>query len=164
MVSFFSACVERILRLFSNFHLHRKFLNFFEKQLYCKAVEVLNIFEKLSWLEGYCFEEILWLFTNFYLHRNVSIFLRNDSECKDVDLYNTRMRYAIIESLDLMRNISWLASCFSKIKRPNKHCTENQSVSVGVHILTWFPIFILKKYSDLNFNLWICAVQEKDTK
>ncbi len=28
-------------------------------------------------------------------------FLRNDSDCKDVDLYNTRKRYAVIESLDL---------------------------------------------------------------
>jgi hypothetical protein len=50
------------------------------------------------------------IFTNFYLDRKVSIFLRNDSDCKDVDLYNTRKRYAVIESLDLMRNISWLAS------------------------------------------------------
>jgi hypothetical protein len=47
------------------------------------------------------------------LHRKVSIFLRNDSDCKDVDLYNTRKRYAVIESPDVMRNISWLASCFS---------------------------------------------------
>ncbi len=30
-------------------------------------------------------------------------FLRNDSDCKDVDLYNTRKRYAVIESLDLIR-------------------------------------------------------------
>ncbi len=29
--------------------------------------------------------------------------------------------------------------------------------------LTWFHIFILKQYSDLNFNLWICAEQEKCT-
>jgi hypothetical protein len=35
----------------------------------------------------------------------------------DVDLYNTRKRYAVIESSDVMRNISWLASCFSKIKK-----------------------------------------------
>jgi hypothetical protein len=51
--------------------------------------------------------------------------LRNDSDCKDVDLYNTRKRYAVIESLDLTRNISWLASCFSKIKKPNKHSSGN---------------------------------------
>jgi hypothetical protein len=43
-------------------------------------------------------------------------------------LYNIRKRYTVIESLDLMRNISWLASCFSKIKKPNKHCSGNQSV------------------------------------
>jgi hypothetical protein len=40
-------------------------------------------------------------------------FLRNDSDCKDVDLYNTRKRYAVIESLDLTRNILWQASRFS---------------------------------------------------
>ncbi len=44
--------------------------------------------------------------------------MRNDSDCKDVDLYNTRKRYTVIESFDLTRNISWLASCFSKIKKP----------------------------------------------
>jgi hypothetical protein len=66
------------------------------------------------------------------LHRKVSIFLRNDSDCKDVDLHNTRKRYAVIESSDLMRNISWLASCFSKIKKPNKHCSENQSCKSNV--------------------------------
>ena len=70
--------------------------------------------------------------------------LRNNSDWKDVDLYNTRKRYAVIDSLDLMRNISWLASCFSKIKKPNKHCSGNQSVIAGVCILTQFPIFILK--------------------
>jgi hypothetical protein len=42
-----------------------------------------------------------------------------------------------------MRNISWLASCFSKIKKPNKHGSGNQSVIAVVHILTQFPIFIL---------------------
>jgi hypothetical protein len=76
------------------------------------------------------------IFTNFYLHRKVSIFLRNDRDCKDVDLYNTRKRYAVIESSDLMRNISWLASCFSKIKKPNEFCSGNQSVIAGVCILT----------------------------
>ncbi len=89
------------------------------------------------------------MFTNFYLHRKALIFLRNNSDCKNVDLYNTRKRYAgVIESLDLMRNISWLASCFSKIKKPNKLCSRNQSVITGVCILTQFHIFILKQYSD----------------
>jgi hypothetical protein len=74
------------------------------------------------------------LLANFYLHRKVLIFLRNDSDFKDVDLYNTRKRYAVIESLDLMRNISWLASCFSKIEKPNKHFSGNQSVIAGVCI------------------------------
>ena len=44
------------------------------------------------------------------------------------------------------------------------NCSGNQSVIADVRILTRFHIVILKKYSDLNFNLWICAVQEKDTE
>jgi hypothetical protein len=49
----------------------------------------------------------------------VLIFLRNDSDCKDVDLYNTRKRYAVIESSDLTRNISWLERVVSlKLRNP----------------------------------------------
>jgi hypothetical protein len=68
------------------------------------------------------------------LHRKVLIILRNDSDWKDIDLYNTRKRYAVIESSDLTRNISWLASCFFKIKKPNKYCSGNQTVIAGVCI------------------------------
>ena len=68
------------------------------------------------------------------MHRKVSIFLRYDSDCKNVDLNNTRKKYTVIESLDLTRYISWLASYFSKIKKPNKHCSGNQSVIAGVCI------------------------------
>ncbi len=145
-----SACVEGILRLFTIFYLHRKFSVFLRKGRYCKTVEGLDIFEKLLWLQGCCVEGILWLFTNFYLHRKVSFFLRNDSDCKDVDLYNTRKRYAVIESLDLTRNISWLASCFSKIKKPNKHCSGNQSVIAGVCIF-WHDFLYL---SLSNILIW----------
>ncbi len=60
--------------------------------------------------------------------------MRSDSDSMDVDLYNTRKRYTVIESSDLTRNKTWLASCFSKIKKPNKHCSENQSVIAGVRI------------------------------
>ncbi len=66
-----------------------------------------------------CIEGILPLFTNFYLQRKFLIFLRNNRDCKVVDPYNARKRYAVIESLDLIRNIPWLASCFCKIKKPN---------------------------------------------
>ncbi len=100
----------------------------------CQAVEGLNIFEKLLCFGGCCVEGLLQLFTNFYLHRKVSICLRNDSDFKDVDLYNTRKRYTVIESLDLTRNNFWLASCFFKINKPNKHYSGNQSVIAGVHI------------------------------
>jgi hypothetical protein len=40
------------------------------------------------------------------LHRKVLIFLRNDHDCKVVGLYNTKKRYTVIESVDLMRHIS----------------------------------------------------------
>jgi hypothetical protein len=77
--------------------------------------------------------------------------LRNNSDCKDVDLYNTRKRYAVIESSDLTRNTSWLASCVSKIKKPNKHCLGNQNVIAGVcifdtisyiypYVIFWFEL------------------------
>ncbi len=68
-----------------------------------------------------CIEGILQFFTNFYLHQKFSIFLRNDRDCKAVDPYNARKRYAVIEKLDNMRNITWLARCFCKIKKPNKN-------------------------------------------
>jgi hypothetical protein len=88
-----------------------------------------------------CIEGILRLFTNFYLQRKLLIFLRNDPDCKVVDPYNARKRYTVIESLNLMRNIPWLASCFCKIKKPNKKfsqklCTGNHSVIASVCILT----------------------------
>ncbi len=143
-------CVEGILRLFTNFYLHRKFSKFLQNNCDCKAVEAPDIFDKLLWLSGCCVEGILRLFTNFYLYRKVLIFLRNDSACKDVDLYITRKIYAVIESLDLMRNISWLASCFSKIKKPNKHCSGNQRVIAGICILAQFPIFILNSLSAMD--------------
>ena len=65
-----------------------------------------------------------WRNTTIILIRKFLIFLRNDRDCKAVDLYNARRRYAVIESLDPMRNISWLASYFSKIKNPNKQLTQ----------------------------------------
>jgi hypothetical protein len=37
--------------------------------------------------------------------------------------------------LDLTRNIFWLASCFSKIKKLNSHFSGNQSGIAGVCII-----------------------------
>ena len=48
---------------------------------------------------------------------------------------NTSKRYAVIESSDLTRNMFWLASCFSQIKKPNRHCLGNQSVIPCVCII-----------------------------
>ncbi len=81
------------------------------------------------------------------MYREFLIFLRNDCDCEVVDPYNARKRYAVIEkvwiawelyvginltsTLDPMRKIFWLASGFSKIKKPN---LGNQTVIAGVCI------------------------------
>ncbi len=73
--------------------------------------------------------------------------MRNDSDCKDVDLYNARKRYAVIESSDLTRNISWLASCFSK-KKNSISIVQEIKVRLPVFaFLTQFSIFILNSLS-----------------
>ncbi len=84
-----------------------------------------------------CVEGILQLFTNFYLHRRVLILLRNDRDSKAVDSYNAWKRYTVIESLDLMRNIPWLVSCFCKTKKPNKNYLRN----CVQEIIVWLPVF-----------------------
>ncbi len=100
------------------------------------------------------------------LHRKFSIFLRNYCDCEVVDQHNARKRYAVIEKVwiawesyvginvtstsDRTRNKFWLASWFSKIKKPNKHYLGNLSVIAGVPNLTQFPIFILKS----NILIW----------
>jgi hypothetical protein len=90
------------------------------------------------------------------LHSKVLIFLRNKHDCKAVDLYDTSKRHAVIDSFDLMRNLSLdvgyipetiqsdrtrnttrLASCCSKIKKPKwifslYLCLGNQSVIARV--------------------------------
>jgi hypothetical protein len=45
------------------------------------------------------------IFHEFLLAQKFLIILGNDRDCKAVDLYHARKRYAVIESLDLMRNI-----------------------------------------------------------
>jgi hypothetical protein len=59
--------------------------------------------------------------------------MRNDSDYKDVDLKKTRKKYVVIESSDFTRNIYWLESCFSKIKKTNSHFLGNQIGIAGVH-------------------------------
>ena len=94
------------------------------------------------------------------MHRKLSIFLRNNRDCKAVDLYNTRKRYAVIESSDVMRNISWLASCFSKKKKPNKHCSGNQSVIAGVCIFDTIAASLLIFWFELQL-VDLCGTRER---
>ncbi len=51
-------------------------------------------------------EGIIQLFTNFYLQRKFSIFLSNNRDCKVVDPYNSRKRYTVTESLDLIVSVN----------------------------------------------------------
>jgi hypothetical protein len=89
-----------------------------------------------------CVERILRLFTNFYLQRKFSIFLRNNHDCMVVDPYNARKRYAVIESLDLIRNIPWLANCFCKIKKSNWNQKTDTTAQLYCTISTYVtPLF-----------------------
>ncbi len=45
----------------------------------------------------------------------------------------TRKRYVVRESSDFTRNKFWLASYFSKIKKPNNHFLGNQRGIASVH-------------------------------
>ncbi len=47
------------------------------------------------------------------------------------------MLILVIESSGFMRNIYWLASCFSKIKKPKSHFLGNQNGIAGVHDFTF---------------------------
>ncbi len=50
----------------------------------------------------------------------------------------------VMESLDFTRNIYWLESCFSKIKKTNSHFLGNQSGIAGVHDFIIILIFRYK--------------------
>jgi hypothetical protein len=65
--------------------------------------------------------------------------LRTDRDYNNVDLWKTRKRYVVKKSLDFTRNMFWLASCFSKIKKPNSHFLGNQRGIAGVHIFDTTP-------------------------
>ncbi len=56
-----------------------------------------------------------------------------------------------------MRNTFWLASCFSKIKKPNKHCSGNQNVIAGVRIFDMISHIHLLRMGWRNF-FSSCAV------
>ncbi len=106
----------RITMIIHDFLLAQKVLNIFlETNVTVRLWKLLIFWETIVIVPRLLLSERTWYFW-----------------CKDVNLYNTRKRYAVIETLDLMRNITWLANCFSSIKKPNKHCSGNQSVIAGV--------------------------------
>jgi hypothetical protein len=108
------ACVEGILRLFTNFYLYRELLIFLRNYRDCDVVDQHNA---RKW---YAVIEKVWIALELYVRINLT------------------------STLDCTRNIFWLASWFSKINKPNKHYLGNLSVIAGVRILTQFRIFILK--------------------
>ncbi len=134
---------------------------YYNHSLFSTCTEVIDIFEKWLWLislrsSRYFWEIIVivrllcWRNTTI-IHRfllvaqkGLNILLRNNSDCNEVDLYNTRKRYAVIESLDLTRNISWLASCFSKIRNQISIVQKVKVRLLMSAFFTWYPIFILK--------------------
>ncbi len=65
------------------------------------------------------------------------IFLRKYRDYNDVALEKPRKRYVVRESSDFTRNMFWLASRFSKIKKPNSHFLGNQSGIDGVPDFTF---------------------------
>ncbi len=113
MAIFLIACDEGIIRLFTIFYLHRKFLDIFEKRLQLKGQKRSRYF-----LRKYRNSKAVSFKKQFYysLISTSTDILRNDPDYKDVDLQKTRKRYVIIESSDFTRNIYWLASRFSKNK------------------------------------------------
>jgi hypothetical protein len=52
MVIFLSACVEGILRLFTNFYLHQKFLIFLRNDRDCKPVDPYNARKRYAVIES----------------------------------------------------------------------------------------------------------------
>ncbi len=117
MAIFLIACVEGIIRLFTIFYLHRKFLDIFEKRLQLKGWTRSRYFlRKYRDSKAVSFKE-QFNYSLISTSREKSPYiLRNDRDYEDVDLQKTRKRYVIIENSYFTRNIYWLASCFSKKK------------------------------------------------
>jgi hypothetical protein len=118
------------------------------------ASKVLDIFEKRSQLKGWKRSHYFWeciVIPRQFLLRNSLIihqFLRTQIS---LDIFwetivTIKMSILVIESSDFMRNIYWLASCFSKIKKTNCHFLGNQSGIAGVHdfiliiVIFWYEL------------------------
>ena len=126
MAIFLIACIEGIIRLFTIFYLHRKFLDIFEKQLQLKGWERSHYFlRKYRDSKAVSFKEQFDYSLISTSTEKSPYILRNNRDYEDVDLQKTRKRYVIIESSDFMRNIYWLASRFSKNKETKQSFFRN---------------------------------------
>jgi hypothetical protein len=79
MVIFLSACVEGILRLFTNFYLHREFLISLRNDCYCKVVDPCNARKRYAVIESSdLMRNIPWLASCFCnIKKPIRNFLRN---------------------------------------------------------------------------------------
>ncbi len=82
--------------------------------------------------------------------------MRNNCDYNDVDLLKTRKRYDVRESSNFTRNMFWLASCFSKIKKPNNIFLGNQSGAAGVHNFTLIIVIFWHELQPLD----LCGTRE----
>ncbi len=123
---FFSASVERILRLFTNFYLQRMFSIFLRNDHDCKVVDPYNRLPQ-DW-PHWGIQRIGWpanqsRFVTKWLKRGrvhnldslkkelwTKILLKKHKHTKNQILAST-------QCLDFTRNTTWLASCFSLIKK-----------------------------------------------
>ncbi len=141
MAIFLTACVEGIIQLFTIFNLHRKFLDIFEKRSQLKGWKRSRYFlRKYRDSKAVSFKEQFDYSLISTSTEKSPYILRNDRDYEDVDLQKTRKRYVVRESLDFTRNMFWLASCFSNIKKPNSHFLENLSRIAGVHDFTFIIV------------------------
>ncbi len=135
--------------------------------MFRKSNKVLNIFEKQSWLYGCrsiqskkeihsnrkfgsnCFCKITKPNKNFlkvkcdwlclYFDTTDGYLLLRVSTCIESSQYFWETIATV--RLYLTTNIFWLASCFSQIKKRNRHFSGNQSVTAGVSIVDTISYF-----------------------
>jgi hypothetical protein len=121
------ACVEGILRLFTNFYLQRKLSIFLRNNHDCKVVDPYNRLpqdwphrgiQRINWPANQSRFVTKWL-KRGCVHNLDSLKkeLSNKNPAKKHKHTKTRI-LASTQCLDFTRNTTWQANCFSLIKKP----------------------------------------------
>ncbi len=126
--NFFSACIEGIIQLFTNFYLQRKLWIFLRNYCDCKVVDPYNRFpqdwphggiQRISWLANQSRFLTKWL-KRGRVHNLDS--LKKELSHKNPAKKSTNIRKNWISAstqwFDFTRNTTWLANYFSLIKKP----------------------------------------------